>query len=116
MTRFLMYKIALRVEDFDFAAECLQIVNSSAADDTTLLYACVLDAQQMGNRSQTLVALQLVLEKHGNEGISKVNLPSLVRLTISLLCSTLGDPIKGLSLEDVKTVERLCELFERGQS
>lgn len=114
MTRFLMYKIALRVEDFDFAAECLQIMGSSSTNDTMLLYACVLDAQQMGNRSQTLVALQLVLEKHSNEGVSKVNLPSLVRLTISLLCSTLGDPRKGLSLEDVETVERLCELFERG--
>lgn len=64
MTRFLMYKVAIRSEDTDLAAECLRVISSSSKDPT-LLYACVLDAQQIGNRHLALAALQLVLEVQG---------------------------------------------------
>lgn len=120
MTRFLMYKVAIRSEDSDLAAECLQAISSSSKDPT-LLYACVLDSQQVGNRSLALAALQRVLENHatfksqGAGSSGAVHLPSLLRITISLTSAVLdrskhpeGSP------EAEANVEKLCKLFEGG--
>jgi hypothetical protein len=115
MTRFLMYKIAIRCNEPDFAAECLQMVSCSSQRDTTLLYACVLDAQQVGNKAQAVDALQLVLEKHGDTS-SLINLPSLLRITIRLTSSLLEDSKAVVSSDDTGSkVDRLCRLFEAGE-
>ncbi|KAH8599135.1 meiosis protein SPO22/ZIP4 like-domain-containing protein [Bisporella sp. PMI_857] len=113
MTRFLMYKIAIRCNEVEFAAECLNLVSHQALDDPTLLYACVLDAQQIGNKSQALAALQLVLDKHRYTSAANVHLPSLIRLTIKLSCSILDETteISAAEASDAN-VERLCKLFE----
>ncbi|RFU28018.1 hypothetical protein B7463_g8334, partial [Scytalidium lignicola] len=87
MTRFLMYKIAIRCGDIDLASECLEKVSVVSTKDSNLLYACVLDAQQVGNRDQAVKALQLVLEKHNYGAPSEVHLPSLLRVTIGLMAS-----------------------------
>lgn len=114
MTRFLMYKVAIRCNETSFAAECLQIISSPSTKDSSLLYACVLDGQQIGNRSQTVAALQHVLERYSINPVGVVHLPSLLRVTIKLT-SSLFDGEKGpqplLAFEDV---ERLCKLFEDG--
>jgi hypothetical protein len=116
MTRFLMYKIAIRCEELDFAAECLQIISAASPKDPTLLYACVLDAQQIGNKPQTLAALQLVLEKFGYGSPSMIHLPSLLRLTIGLTVALIDKSkvVEGSS-EAEQTVEKLCRLFEGGR-
>jgi hypothetical protein len=122
MTRFLMYKVAIRSEDAELAAECLRIICSSSKD-LTLLYACVLDAQQVGNRPLALTALQLVLEKQGTVENSSagshnaVHLPSLLRSTISLTSAVLdGSKHAEGSPEAEANVEKLCKLFEGGMS
>jgi len=116
MTRFLMYKIAVRCEEIELAAECLQIISSSTTKDPTLLYACCLDAQQVGSKPQTLAALQLVLEKYSYTTPSKVHLPSLLRLTIQMMLGILEEPQKGGHHEDIEaTVEKLCKSFEAGE-
>jgi len=120
MTRFLMYKTAIRCEKFEFSAECLEIVSRSlgakSVPDPTLLYACVLDAQQVGNKQQALTALQLVMERFGNTTSSTVHLPSLLRLTIKLSCSLLDDSsCQQLSNIQESDVEKLCRLFEGGK-
>lgn len=119
MTRFLMYKVAIRSEDADLAADCLRIISSSSKDPT-LLYACVLDAQQVGNRQLALAALQLVLEKHNSldgrgTGSSTVHLPSLLRSTISLTSAALdGSKNPQGSPEAEASVDKLCKFFEGG--
>ncbi|KAH8811736.1 meiosis protein SPO22/ZIP4 like-domain-containing protein [Xylogone sp. PMI_703] len=113
MTRFLMYKIAIRCGDVDLASECLEKVSLVSTQDSNLLYACVLDAQQVGNRDQAVKALQLVLEKHNYGAPSEVHLPSLLRVTIGLMVSRFeseGNKNDTESGEDV--VEKLCKLFE----
>lgn len=112
MTRFLMYKIAIRCEEVEFAAECLQIISSSSVKDSTLLYACVLDAQQIGDKVQTLTALQLVLENFGHGAPSTIHLPSLLRLTIGLTVMLLDKSEGSSDVDD--TVEKLCNLYEGG--
>jgi hypothetical protein len=109
MSRFLMYKVALRSEESELAAECLRIISLAPAKDPTLLYACVLDAQQTGNKHQTVAALQCVLEKYGSSPLG--HLPSLVRLTVVLMIQILEET----SGKSEKDIDKLCELFEKGK-
>jgi hypothetical protein len=117
LTRFLMYKIAIRCEEVEFASECLQVISSTSPKDPTLLYACVLDAQQIGDKIQTLTALQLVLEKFGYGAPSSIHLPSLLRLTIGLTIAMIDkSKVTEGSSEGDETVEKLCRLFEGGKT
>ncbi|CAL3972847.1 unnamed protein product [Diplocarpon coronariae] len=114
MSRFLMYKIAVRCRETELAAECLQLIGSASTKDPKILYACVLEAQQAGDRVQTLAALQLVLERCGYESPS-INLPSLLRLTMTLMVQQIDEFSKNS--DDVNAdalVERLCTVYERG--
>lgn len=114
LTRFLMYKIAIRCDDPAFAAECLHLVSRSSTKDASLLYACVLDAQHTGNKSQAVDALHLVLEKHAN-ATSRINLPSLLRITIKLTVSLIEDSKDAHDSHDTQSViDRVCKLFEAG--
>ncbi|KAG9248179.1 meiosis protein SPO22/ZIP4 like-domain-containing protein [Calycina marina] len=116
MTRFLMYKISIRCDDLEYASKCLEIVSRAITKDVpdpTLLYACVLDAQQVGNKQQALAALQLVMERFGSTTSNSVHLPSLLRLTIKLSSGLLDDTtITPLQDGSQNNVERLCKLFE----
>lgn len=115
MSRFLMYKIAIRCREGELAAECLQIICSATTKDPTLLYACCLDAQQSGNKPQTVAALQLVLEKYGYTAPSAIHLPSLLRTTIQLIVSIQKESQNSASLDDMGvTVEKICKAFEGG--
>ncbi len=117
MTRFLMYKIALRCGENELAAECLQFISSTTTKDSTLLYACCLDAQQSGNKNQTIAALQLVLEKYGYGAPSAVHLPSLLRTTIQLIVSLLDESRNSTTSDNMEvSVEKLCRTFEGGSN
>jgi hypothetical protein len=117
MTRFLMYKIALRCGESELAAECLQFISSATTKDPTLLYACCLDAQQSGNKHQTIAALQLVLEKYGYSAPSAIHLPSLIRTTIQLIVSLLDESRNSTTSDNMEvSVEKLCRAFEGGTS
>ncbi|RDL39259.1 uncharacterized protein BP5553_03599 [Venustampulla echinocandica] len=113
MTRFLMYKIAIRSKEFELAAECLQIISTSSNSDPTLLYACCLDSLQVNNKSQTLTALQLVLEKSNYAPLSPVHLPSLLRVTIGITSSLLEESQNAGGEGDYEVlVDKLCKMFE----
>lgn len=115
MTRFLMYKISIRGGDTESAAECLQAICSASrsSQDSTLLYACVLDAQDVGSKTETLRALQAVLENSEVSTQIAVHLPSLLRLTIGLMVAILDeDPV---SQSAISTIERICFSFEKGE-
>ena len=94
VTRYLMYKVALRSGDTDFgkhiigidtfsaddaAAECLYYICRSSAKDATLLYACVLEAQSAGSKRQAIDALRRVLDKYEHSAPSGIHLPALLR-------------------------------------
>lgn len=116
MTRFLMYKISIRGGDSDLAAECLQAIYSTtkSTHDLTLLYACVLDAQQVGDKTEALAGLQLVLENSHFSSQTAVHLPSLLRLTISLMVALLEENPGG-DQPALPTIDRLCTAFEKGK-
>ena len=55
------------------------MVCQHSTKDDTLLYACVLEAQQAGDKRQAVIALQKVLEKYGYGTPAGVHLPALLR-------------------------------------
>lgn len=115
MTRFLIYKIALRSGDHELAADSLHIISSSSKEDPTLLYACCLDAREVGNKPTMLAALQLVLEKYDYGAPKTIHLPSLLRITIGLTESLLEESKKvEVSIKADAIIEKLCKLFEGG--
>jgi hypothetical protein len=61
------------------AAECLNIVCRNSAKDATLIYACVMEAQSVGDKRQAISALQKVLEKYDHTAPSGIHLPALLR-------------------------------------
>lgn len=110
-TQFLMFKIALRTDDHELAVQALDKVYAHAKKDATLLYACVLDAQQNGDKQITIKALQMVLEKYEYSAPDGVHMPALIRCTIRLLTSQL----EAKDVEDDKKpglVEELCRLLD----
>jgi hypothetical protein len=116
LTRFLMYKIAIRNGEVDLAAESLERVYQSSNQDPNLLYACVLDAQQAGDKKMATEALQLILQKHGYNAPPSIHMPALLRCTIRLLISERDTLDSQKNVEDKrKTAEQLCKLFEGGE-
>jgi hypothetical protein len=98
ITRYLMYKVALNSGDHDLgkacsacsyalapgltdnpAAECLESVCRQSSKDATLLYACVLEAQNFGNRREAILALEKVLDKYDYSAPTGIHLPALLR-------------------------------------
>lgn len=115
-TRFLMYKIAMRGGDVELASECLEVVHQASSKDPGLLYACVLDARQVGDKDLAAAALQLVLEKYQFNPPSTIHLPALLRCTIRLIKSQLDSKAAISQDSDVdKIVDQLCKLFEGGE-
>ncbi|KAF8252313.1 SPO22-domain-containing protein [Wilcoxina mikolae CBS 423.85] len=62
LSRFLMFKVALRTSDDDLALSCLASIAENPSTDQQLLYACALDSQEVGNRKLALRTLKLVLD------------------------------------------------------
>ncbi|KAF3046085.1 hypothetical protein E8E12_010940 [Didymella heteroderae] len=108
ITRYLMYKVGLRSGDVSFAVECLDIVCRSSAKDATLLYACVMEAQSIGDKRQAIYALGRVLDKYDYAAPAGIHLPALLRVTLRLLQSELlrDDAV------DHEIMDRLCTGFE----
>ncbi|KAF7952888.1 hypothetical protein EAE96_006111 [Botrytis aclada] len=111
LTRFLMYKISIRSEEVELAAECLEKV-ASCSKDTSLLFACVLDAQQVGNKKHVLDALWLVLDKCGYGAQENLRLPSIIRMIIVLLVGMIDAENIAASYAG-ENIEKLCTMFEK---
>ena len=115
MTRFLMYKVAIRIGQIEAASECLEAIASAATNDPSLLYACCLHSMEGNDKRMTLAALQVVLEKFNYGPPMPVHLPSLLRITIGLVSSLLEQPQNENRGDDREAlVEKLCKLFEGG--
>lgn len=60
-------------------AECLDLVCRQSSKDATLLYACVMEAQNTGDKQQAIAALQKVLQKYDYSAPAGVHHPALLR-------------------------------------
>ncbi|KAI9644262.1 Transcription factor [Ciborinia camelliae] len=109
LTRFLLYKIAIRSGEVELAAECLKKV-ASYSEDSTLLFACVLDAKKAGKKTDVLDALWMVLDKCGYAK-ENVHLPALIRTTVLMLLPVIENA-EAHSVDTRESIEKLCKLFE----
>ncbi|EXF81759.1 hypothetical protein CFIO01_04807 [Colletotrichum fioriniae PJ7] len=110
MTRYLMYKAALRSSDQELATQCLERVALSAPGDPNFLYACVLEAQQAGDKVCAMQAMKQLVEKCEFSETSPIHLPALLRCNIRLAVSVVESE-KG-ARERQSAVEEVLVLFE----
>ena len=104
LTRYVTFKLALRSNDYDLAQESLSVVMKHADRDPTILYACVLEAQQSQMRNIAVASLQAILDTQP----AGVHLPALLRCTARLLIGELE--AQERSLDEV--VEQIVRVFE----
>lgn len=104
MTRYLAYKLALKSNDMRLAGECLESLVKTIDREPRYLYACVLEAQQSGNRAMAVAAFQALV----NQPPNGVQLPALFRCTARLLMEELGDQ----SQAKAEATGELTHLFE----
>ena len=106
--------------------ECLEAISSGSVKDGTLLYACVLEAQQTGQREQAISAMLRVLDKYNYGSPPGINLPALLRYesillfrlsvvhqrrcTARLLIQEIESSIGGQS----DNIDAICSLFDGG--
>lgn len=104
MTRYLAYKLALKSNDIRLAGECLESLVKRVDREPRYLYACVLEAQQSGNRAMAVATFQALV----NQPPNGVQLPALFRCTARLLMEEVGDR----SQAKAEATSELVHLFE----
>ncbi|GAB7322157.1 hypothetical protein MBLNU13_g03171t2 [Cladosporium sp. NU13] len=115
MTRYLAYKLALKSNDIRLAGECLESLLKHVDREPRYLHACVLEAQQSGNRAMAVAALQALV----NQAPSGAQFPALFRCTARLLMEELGDqsPAKAEATGELvhlfKTVSANTKVFRQ---
>jgi hypothetical protein len=104
MTRYLAYKLALKSNDMRLAGECLASLVKHVDKEPRYLYACVMEAQQSGNRAMTVAAFQALVDQPSNG----IQLPALLRCTVKLLIEELETLNRSLA----EVTSELVHLFE----
>ncbi|KAL8919345.1 MAG: hypothetical protein Q9208_006844 [Pyrenodesmia sp. 3 TL-2023] len=107
-TQYLLYKVALRCHDIDLATGCLDGISKIREDDSSLLYACVLEAQKSGNRLQVVRALSAVHNSSTRAITPGLHLPTLLRLIARLLLEELDSQ----QAPELESIDELCKVFE----
>ncbi|CCT61743.1 related to transcription factors [Fusarium fujikuroi IMI 58289] len=117
LTRYLMFRVSLLNWDHDLGRQCVEFLGKFAEKSQCrdILYACIRDAQHVGDKLMTLEALKAVAETFDDEGSLTINLPSILRCTIRLIHSlesqggSEGDASPELAEETCRIFERACE-------
>lgn len=78
-----------------------------------MLYACIREAQQVGDKICTLAALKAVVESYDSGKSSKTNFPSILRCTIKLI-HLIESQENDSSTQGHDFVEDTCKIFETG--
>ncbi|KAI5800044.1 meiosis protein SPO22/ZIP4 like-domain-containing protein [Geopyxis carbonaria] len=108
LSRFLMFKVALRNLDDDLALACLLSICENPASDRFIIYACALDAQYVGNQKLALKSLETILEQVELYSVEICHIPCLFRSTIRLRMADIEANSNSIS-----GVESLCKLYEQ---
>lgn len=119
LTRYLTFKVSLIDQDHELGCESIQHLSklSDCSEGRDVLYACIREAQQAGDRQCALAALQAIIRSwEGNEATPS-NLPSILRCSIRLIQSIEeeGNAME-IHLQNTVYADDLCYLFEKGNS
>ncbi|KAH0273154.1 SPO22-domain-containing protein, partial [Aureobasidium melanogenum] len=109
MTQYLMYKLALHENDTELATESLEgILKSSSKDTEKYLYACALEAQQMGDRKQFIATLNQILKLHERNSLNDARLAVLLRCIVG----SIETELKNNDMRLDAGLTELCKVFE----
>ncbi|KAM0422754.1 hypothetical protein ACHAPD_001217 [Fusarium lateritium] len=114
LTRYLMFKVALMSWNYETGHQCIEVLSKmpDKSQCQDIIYACVRDAQNAGDRLMTLETLKAAVETFDMEGSSTANLPSIFRCTIRLI--HLIDTPQDEHMDGVpELTEDTCCMFER---
>ncbi|KAF4459421.1 transcription factor [Fusarium albosuccineum] len=114
LTRYLMFKASLIGWDHDLGRQCVEFISKSTdkSKSQDILYACVREAQHIGDKLCTLEALKAIAETISYEASPAANLPSILRCSIRLIHlveAEQGEEADGVS----KLTEDTCNIFEK---
>jgi hypothetical protein len=119
LTRYLMFKVSLRNWDTQLGSECIEFFSNSESNESqNILYACIREAQQAGDKVCTLAALRAVIKAWDKGRGPTSNLPSLIRCTIRLthLLGEKAEADDASNLAKPELASELCEQFSQGKS
>ncbi|KJZ71961.1 hypothetical protein HIM_08641 [Hirsutella minnesotensis 3608] len=115
LTSYLMFKVSLLGWDHDLG--CESIARLSKASDTIqkqdILYACVREAQQSGDRICTIEALKAVANSWAVGGISSESLPAILRCTIRLMNVSEEERSSDGPESSCDWSEDICDIFDK---
>lgn len=114
MTKYLMFKVAIRSDDAALAVECLGSLSRPALAGLDFLYAAILDAQNIGSKTYAMEAMKTLVERYEFGNPAPVHLPALIRCTIRLRWMDLkaDKDIEGTC--DDAVIDDICRMFEIG--
>ncbi|KAF4450714.1 transcription factor [Fusarium austroafricanum] len=114
LTRYLMFKVSLLNWDHDLGRQCIEFLGRFAdkAQCRDILYACVREAQHVGDKLLTLEALKVVAETFDVENSSNINLPSILRCTVRLIHLIESQDDKEED-QSPQLAEETCRTFEK---
>lgn len=119
MTSYLMFKVSLLGWDHDLGRQSIvQLTKSSdLARRRDILYACVREAQQFGDRLCTLESLKAVANSWTIGGVASESLPAILRCTIRLMHMDEDEnDVRQGRTEKPDFSEDICKVFSRGVS
>ncbi|KAJ4186178.1 sporulation-specific protein 22 [Fusarium falciforme] len=116
LTRYLMFKVSLISCDHDLSRQCVEFLSKSSekAKSRDILYACVREAQQLGDKLCTLEALKAVTETFTADSstAAAANLPSVLRCAIRLVHIIETQDTQGADQASV-LIQDTCDVFEK---
>ncbi|RMJ11073.1 hypothetical protein BHE90_011318 [Fusarium euwallaceae] len=116
LTRYLMFKVSLISWDHNLCRQCVEFLSRSSenAKNRDILYACVREAQQLGDKLATLEALKAVSATFITDSSSAAtaNLPSVLRCTIRLVHIIENQDNQGADQAAV-LIDDICDIFEK---
>ncbi|CAM1510467.1 Fc.00g008020.m01.CDS01 [Cosmosporella sp. VM-42] len=115
LTRYLMFKASLIGWDHELGCQSIEHLSKSGdrARSQNMLYACIREAQQVGDKLCTLAALKAVVENYDSGTSLAANFPSILRCTIKLIHLIEGKEDE-MSIQSHGFVEDTCRIFEKG--
>ncbi|KAJ6439499.1 TPR-like protein [Purpureocillium lavendulum] len=116
LTSYLMFKVALLSWDHELGCQCVERLSRGSDAERTrdILYACVREAQQVGDKICTLAALKSVAHSWTRGKSLSSNYPAVLRCTIRLIRMVEEETDAGnCQGHKAEFAEDLCGIFEK---
>ncbi|KAL9480853.1 hypothetical protein ACSS6W_005639 [Trichoderma asperelloides] len=117
LTRYLTFKVSLIDQDHELGCESIEHLSklSDCSEGRDILYACIREAQQAGDRQCALAALQAIIRSWDGNEVTPSNLPSILRCSIRLiqLIEEEDGNTGKVHLRNTVYADDLCYLFEK---